>query len=195
MNINAFYMLLRSLFIIVLISTSLFIQAQNIDSLKAVLMSSKDKQRCDILFKLALGLAYKNNSLSLGYAVEGHRIAILLRDTLRIVKGGRILGQAYRRVDSLNASTKILDQVLAIAIRNQKDKLVFDEYKRVLSAKAIVYLLQADYANALEYSLRCLKIREPEGDDTELAVLYNNIGLVYYKLFNAEKALFFILKH
>jgi tetratricopeptide (TPR) repeat protein len=171
-----------------------FNYGQNIDSLKNVLQTAHGGQRCDILFQLASAQVYVDNENSLNYASQGYHLALILGDTVRIVKGGRYLGQAYRRVDSLKASIKVFREALLFAAGKHSNKLIFTEYKNILTGIAITYLFQANYAKALDYNFKCVTILEAEGDNAQLSYLHTNIGLVYYKLFNYEKALLFYAK-
>lgn len=170
--------------------SSTFAQDQKkLDSLKVVLSTSKDSQRCDILFMLVYEHMNWNNPASLQYAIEGHECALNLGDTLRIVKGGRYKGQAYRRVDNLAESIKSFAEALKIAERHKSDKEIFEEYKSILNGIAITHLFFADYEKALYFYLKALEILEAEGDKGETSIVLNNVGVVYFKLKDYKSAL------
>lgn len=169
---------------------STFAQDQKkIDSLKVALSTSQDSQQCDILFMLVYEHMNWNNPASLQFAIQGYECASKLGDTLRIVKGGRYKGQAYRRVDNLAESIKSFSEALRIAERHKSNKEIFEEYKSILNGIAITHLFFADYEKALYYYLKALEILEAEGDKGETSIVLNNVGVVYFKLKDYKSAL------
>lgn len=162
---------------------------KNIDSLKICLLEAEGTKRCDILYKMAFEHQNLNNQASLKFAIEGVKCAKSLGDTFRIVKGGRYIGQAYRRVGNLEKSILAFNEAKKIAERHKSDKNIFDEYKNILNGIAGTHLYFADYEKALEYYLNALDILEAEGAKGETSIILNNVGLVYFKLRDYKSAL------
>lgn len=137
--------------------------------------------------KIELGWHYLNaNDVdALKYSTEGFNLALQFGDSSKLVKAGRIKGQALRRLDRLQESIEILSQMLPIARRNKH----LDEQKKILNSLALAHTFMAEYDKALEYHFQSLILRETEGDKAQISVTLNNIGLVYFKLHNYESAL------
>lgn len=74
-------------------------QSQKIDSLKVLLPTAKGGDRIDILFNLSREFLDFDKPLGLYYGKTGFLEAKQLGDSLRIVKLGRIYGQAFRRFE------------------------------------------------------------------------------------------------
>ncbi len=158
-----------------------------IDSLLAVLRNSAldDKTMMNLKVELSWNYLYVNDEMALKYSTEGYDLSLIFGDSARMVKAGRVKGQALRRMDQLQESINILSTVLPIAKRNG----LRDEYKKILNGLALAHTYKAEYDKALEYNFKSLIIREAEGDKAEISITLNNIGLVYFKLHNYEGAL------
>ncbi len=157
-----------------------------IDSLQNLLKGSQDEKQI-MGAKVELGWYYLNRDdvEAYRYSSEGYELAEQFGDSARMVKAGRVAGQALRRLDRLQESIEVLAKVLPIAKRNQMS----DEHKKILNSLALAYTFKAEYDKALKYNFQSLIIREAEGDKSEISTTLNNIGLVYFKLHNYEGAL------
>lgn len=161
-----------------------------IDSLLGVLKGSNDERQIMNL-NIELGRSYLSRSdvhayeEAYKYSSRGFELAKSFGDSANLVKSGRLKGQALRRLDRVNESIEVLDEVLPIARRNK----IVDEYKKILNGLAVAHTFQAEYDKALEYNFQSLVLREAEGDKAEISITLNNIGLVYFKLHNYEGAL------
>lgn len=176
--------------VLTLVILSCFIgiaSAQNprLDSLKQLLVTSGGAQRADLLYALAYDYIPIDVNSSLRYSKESYTTAKDIRDSLRMVKAGRIMSSAFRRLDKIDSSVITAQQSLSIAIRNNYP----DEEKILLNSLAMAYSLKAEYDRALDYHFRSLVIRERDGNKGEISITLNNIGFVYFKLKNYEKAL------
>ncbi|MDH4088952.1 MAG: tetratricopeptide repeat-containing sensor histidine kinase [Cyclobacteriaceae bacterium] len=157
-----------------------------IDSLQNLLQGSQDEKEIMGL-KVELGWYYlnRNDAKAYKYSFEGYELAMQFGDSAKMVKAGRVAGQALRRLDRLQESIDLLTAVLPIAKRNQ----IMEEYKKILNSLALAHTFKAEYDIALKYNFQSLVIRESEGDKKEISTTLNNIGLVYFKLHNYEGAL------
>lgn len=178
--------------VLVLLLSCMGSDAQNqgrLDSLARALEHASGLTRSDVLFSIALEHANKNNPTSLQHAIDGFDNAMTYGDTFRIVKGYRLKGQAFRRVDDFQASLQSFSEGLKIGKRHLNNKDIFKEYRYCLNGIAITHQFQADYQKALEYYLIALDLLESQGDKGETSIILNNIGLVYFKLSDWNRAL------
>lgn len=189
MYYNFFKVAKLTVFIIFGAASFLHVNAQDqrsIDSLINILRSTKDDKRA-MEVKVELGWYYlnMNDELALKYSSEGFDLAMQYGDSSKIVRSGRVKGQALRRLDRLPESIRILSEVLPIAKRNRLQ----DDRKKILNALALAHTFMAEYDKALEYNFQSLVLREADGDKAAVSFTLNNIGLVYFKLHNYEGAL------
>lgn len=160
-----------------------------IDSLRTVLPNAEGSDRCDVLLLLAYHHINTDKNASLTYALRAYDFAKAIGDTFRIVKAGRYLGQAHRRVDNLEESLQSFKDVIKIAERNIEENSIYKEYKNILNGIAGTYLYFADYERALNFYLQALEILEREGNKGETSMILNNVGLVYFKLRDYKSSL------
>jgi tetratricopeptide (TPR) repeat protein len=163
---------------------------RRVDSLKSLLQKTvDDKLKCDVLYALSTEYGAWDPYAALDYAEKGLQLAIDLGDTLRVVKGHRVKGQLYRRVDDLTHSIKSFREGETIASRHRFQREIREEYKDILNGIAITYTFFADYDKALEYNFKSLLLHEEDNNKGDISIVLNNIGLVYFKLKNYLSAL------
>ena len=157
-----------------------------VDSLLAFI-DKAENTRALIDAKVMLALEYTDidNQYAIELSNESYDLAIDLGDTARIVTSGRLKGQFLRRLENLQGAIEILSEVEPIARRNRLD----DDYKKILNALAVAYMLKADYDKALQYNFQSLVERERDGNKAEMSITLNNIGLIYSSLKNYETAI------
>jgi tetratricopeptide (TPR) repeat protein len=80
--------------------------------------------------------------------------------------------------------------ILPIALRNHYVK----ETKQILRGVALAFTYKANYDLGLRYNFELLKATEQDNDSIEMSYVLSNIGLIYYKLANPEKALHYYLR-
>ncbi|MEJ1239799.1 tetratricopeptide repeat-containing sensor histidine kinase [Chryseolinea sp. T2] len=159
---------------------------KEIDSLLVIVESTRDaKTKMNAEVQLAWQYLEHDDTKALGYSSSGLELAWQFGDSAKIVKAGRIKGQASRRLDKPNEAIEIFLKILPIAERNK----FIDEQKKILNALALAYTYQAIYDKALDYNFQSLVLRETNGTRDEISITLNNIGLVYFKLHNYESAL------
>ena len=61
--------------------------------------------------------------------------------------------------------------------------------KSILNGLAYASISKANYDKALKYLFESLELKKIDGDKFEISVALHNIGLVYYKLDDSDKAL------
>jgi signal transduction histidine kinase len=167
--------------------------AQNkkaIDSLLNVIDSNSEKKQISAIINLSLEYYDFDNNKALDLIEKAFKLAVEHGDSASMVRAGRIEGQLLRRLDKVEESIEVLNEVVNIAERNDFK----EEYKRILNALAIAYTFNADYDNALKYNFKSLLLRETSGDQAQISISLNNIGLVYFYLNNFDKAIEFYRK-
>jgi signal transduction histidine kinase len=160
-------------------------QDRKVDSLLQQLPKSGNSQRADVLYELAYEYIVIDVSEALKYSLESYTTARGVGDSLRMVKAGRLITSAYRRMEKLDSAIYFAEIALDIAIRNRYT----EEMKILYNSVAIAYAIRAEYDKALEYHFKSLVVREKDGNKSEISITLNNIGFVYFKLKNYEKAL------
>lgn len=183
-----FYLLRKTFFVSIamyIFPVLSFAQQQKIDSLKALLPYKEDSVRADILYALAYEHVDFDYRLGVLYASESLTLSKQLRDSLRLVKAGRIKAVAFRRLGEMDSAMQLCSEFLPIARRNHFEA----EERQLLRGLAIAYTYKADYPRALHYNFELLKIAEQNNDTMETSAALNNIGLIYFKFYDYETAL------
>lgn len=165
------------------------VAANRIDSLKREL-NTNPADRFEVLWSLAYDLFDVDNAQAVIYAKEAYAFSTTKLDTMNMIRSGRIYGQLLRRLDQLEESVQVLEEVLLIARKMNYVK----EMKLILNALAVARTVRAEYGKALEYHYESLLIREKEGDKKQISITLNNIGTIHYKLSNIDSALLYFMK-
>lgn len=159
--------------------------SRSIDSLHVVADNTAGRRRIPALYALSYAYVEKNNDEALRYAQEGHRLSLMYGDSLHLVRTGLVMASVLRRTQRNDSAATVYSKILPIAARNG----YVNEFAIGLNSAGIALTNLGEYDKALAYYFQTLELRRI-GRDTigQLAVL-NNIGTVYYKLKNYEKAL------
>jgi len=172
--------------ILLVASLPAYEQTRAIDSLKLELIHEKGSGRFIVLYDLVFEyLAKEDYQEALKYIEEAQRVAAQYDDSLHIVKAGRVKGLILVEIDRPADAINELQKVVSVSQRNKFE----DDHEAILNGLAIAYTFQANYDKALQYHFKCLSMREKRGNPANTCATVNNIGLVYYKLHNSERAL------
>lgn len=185
-----------SLIMLLFVGTATIAQIKTIDSLVQLSKSQSGAPQLETFYELTF--QYLGNSQyeeSLTSITKAQKLADDLGDTLKIIKTSRIKGQILRRLDRTNEAIVAFLNVLPLAKKsNTKGTDFLSEYVDILNALAVAHTFQANYDKALEYNFESLVVREREGDNYEISVALNNIGLVYFKLKDYDRALEYYIR-
>ena len=172
--------------LLVIFSIAPFVaQGQKVDSLKSLLEKEFGLKRPQILFELAYHFTDIDNHLAMTYINQATKLSDAFGDSLMIVKCGWLKSLLYRRFDQMDSSMILCKKILPIAERNKFDA----EVKRVLIGLALGYTQRSNYDRALNCYFRILRSTDLEQDRAEAAPIFNNVGIIYFKLNDLDKAL------
>ncbi|MBL7845286.1 MAG: tetratricopeptide repeat-containing sensor histidine kinase [Cyclobacteriaceae bacterium] len=170
-------------------------QQNPIDSLESLLAKSSGIDRVDVLIELARANYFTNTTRAFEYINLAQSGAIKLSDRFRIVRSSRIKGQVLRKLERLEESIAVYEEVYnserAIV---GTDPAIDAEMMAILNGLGVTYSHVANYDKALDYHFQALVLKEKYGDFSEISISLNNIGFVYFKLKDYEKALEYLSK-
>jgi len=171
---------LRFLFLFCLgLGMSAFAQNQKIDSLKKVLDKEKNDSKKTVLLNEIADLYKSEDPL---YTKEFAEKALSLSKKTNQV---REKGKAYINLGNYSIISGDYGKALEY-FRLAKERFEENnspehnkELARVYGSIGIVFSEQSNYAQALEYHLKALKLYESLGEKQTISRIYNNIGIVY----------------
>jgi signal transduction histidine kinase/tetratricopeptide (TPR) repeat protein len=168
-----------------------FQSPKKIDSLYKLVTLKRDSAQFDLRI-LLMRENLKLNSIasideSLKLADNARDISYSMADSLRIVKAHYAIGYIMRKKNQSNEAITDLLLARGIAERNKFD----DELIKILNTLAIAYTFNGNQDKALECHFKALLIHEKRGSKEDLAITYNNIGFIYFKLKDYQVALDF----
>jgi tetratricopeptide (TPR) repeat protein len=191
---------------LVIISVALFnvtiswSQNKAIDSLKLVLSKAKnDIDKAQLLNALADEYKTTNPKLVKDYATKALQLAEKIKFTVAIGNAYLNLGNAAIVEGNYKLAIFYFGQAQTLfeeAIPNDnKDKDLFSKgLAKAYGSLGIVFSEQSNYAKALQFYLKSVKMYEELNDPEKCAKLYNNIGIVYKSQGSDFKALEYFVK-
>lgn len=179
-------MTLRTIAAIAFMSVSGIGHAQNIDSLKNLLPQAYGDARIDILSDLAFAYVDVDNERALVYGRESFSKAVIEKDSGRMIKAGKVLALALRRLDKIDSAILIAHAIVPMA-----EKLNVPEAIKIYNGLGVAMMARAKYDRSLRYHFRNLELLSQYPDTLFWVAALNNIGVVYYKLQDDSLALFY----
>lgn len=180
---------------------SIFIQAQDnvIDSLKNSLKNAKnDISRAKSLNAIANQFKYSNPSEMMIYANDALKLAqkIKYREEegkalLNLGTSSIIVGDYNKAIGFFIKAKDIFEDEIQSSVNQKEIQLGL---AKSYGSLGIVFSEQSNYAKALRYYLKALKIYENLGEEVSCGKLYNNIGVVYKSQHSDFKALEYFIK-
>jgi tetratricopeptide (TPR) repeat protein len=173
------------IFTVILVIHSFQSSAQRLDSLKAVLKEARGAARCAPLCEMAYELLDVDDSAALQYASQSLECTRLYRDTLHMIKAGRMKTMAFSRLGERDSAEATAEWILSIARKNQS----YEEMHFLIHNLALSLTHKGRYDDALKYDFEALELRRRIGTSPlYIASTLHNIGFVYYKLKDYYKA-------
>ncbi|HEV8512320.1 MAG TPA: tetratricopeptide repeat protein [Cyclobacteriaceae bacterium] len=178
-------------FLALSLSISAFAQDdQKTDSLKHLLEVYTDEVKLlEVNEQLFEYYKIRNSETGLKYAEAYNNLAMKSGDSLKIIKGGRMRAFCLLDFGKYDETVTILNSILKIATRNQDDMEVKKHIKSILNNRGLAYSYLGKYDMALKSHFESVRLRKEEGNTASLPAAYNNIGLVYYTIFQYDDAI------
>ena len=107
------------------------------------------------------------------------------KDSLLMVRALTMKGNMFERIGAIDSALICYEQGLKISV----SKGFRERKKYILNFLGNLHYDQAFYTKALGYFLASLKMREEDGNESEIAITLNNIGLVYYQIHDRDVAI------
>jgi len=171
-------------------------QTKTIDSLKNALNNSKnDIDKVQLLNEVANQYKTSNPKQMLDYANKALVLSRKIKHTtaegnayLNIGNANIILGNYPQALENFSKAQLIFES------QTDKNNDVKNGLAKAYGSIGIVFSEQSNYANALNYYLKSVKIYENLKEQAKVAKLYNNIGIVYKSQSSDFKALEYFVK-
>lgn len=179
-------------FIFFCLSTSAFAQNQaKVDSLSNLLESSTSEQeQVDLLNQLALEYVYIKPDKADNYSTKAKELATKISYAKGLIGCHKAFGATKMVYGKYSESVEEFKNALQIA---QAENLKVDEAKLLNNIGVITHRM-GNSTEALTYHRQALKTRKEIGDQGEVIVSYNNIGLVHLETANYDSALNYFIK-
>ncbi|MBF6607670.1 MAG: tetratricopeptide repeat protein [Flavobacterium sp.] len=169
--------------------------SQKAESLVAQLpQAANDIERADLLNSIAD--AYKTSNPSLVKSYADKALALSNKIGYAAAKGNALLNLGNAAILSGNypAALKHFTDAAHIFENEDQTDISRNGLFRAYGSIGIVFSEQSNYAKALHFHLKAVKIAEQLRDDQKLSRVYNNVGIVYQALSEDFKALDYFLK-
>jgi tetratricopeptide (TPR) repeat protein len=197
MKIHKYFLLAALL----LFSVAGWAQNKTADSLVLVLQKTKnDIDRVQLLNAIADEYKAVDPKLMQQYANEALQLAIKIKDNvakgnamLSLGNSNIILGDYSKALQYFAAAQNVFEKALENnGAENRKE--INNGLARAYGSLGVVFSEQSNYAKALQYHLKAVKIYEADNNLEKCARVYNNIGVVYKSEGEDFKALNYFIK-
>lgn len=158
---------------------------QTVDSLLSVLSTKLAGDRYSPLYELTFEYINIDNSKALKLIEKTEEAALLSGDSLWIVKSKRVKGYILYKLERLSDAIRYFEASLVIARRNGFEQ----ESRKIFGSFALAYLFNGEFDKALVNFNAAVRIAEEDKDTVQLIQDLNNMGITYYQLHDARKAL------
>ena len=164
-------------FFIIVVSTSLFAQNAQVDSLKTLLSTSpQDTNRVNLLIHISSKQGRVSPDEAIDYGNQAKSLAENLGYRIGLAKALKAIGMGYyfkgQYIDVLYYWQQSLETFKEAGDRNGMANM--------LNNLGAVHYSQGGDSKAIEYYLESLRIAEEIGDKLRIATALVNIGAVYY---------------
>jgi tetratricopeptide (TPR) repeat protein len=157
-------------------------QQKPLDSLKNALQQAKnDVDRAELLNAVSTEYSQTNPAQMVQYAQQALYLSKKIKHTLAEGNANLNLGNANIILGNYPEALRYFSDAQAVfeATSDSGDKDVKTGLARAYGSIGIVFSEQSNYAKALQYHLKAVRLYESLGDLDRSARIYNNIGIVY----------------
>lgn len=158
---------------------------QVVDSLHAVLVKQSGVERFHSLYELTFEFIHRDNDRALEYIKEAGRAALISGDSSLLIKSIRVRGQILHLMGRPQEAILILAPLTKTQNLNKYSK----DYFEVMMTIGASYLFMSQFDKALAVFFQAYVTAKTTDERVFISAVLTNIGLVYYKLKNYEKAL------
>lgn len=174
-----------------------FSQSKAIDSLNIALGKAKnDIDRAQLLNAISAEYRQSDPNKMLQFAEKALSLSTKIKYTLARGNAHLNIGNANIILGNYPQALRSFSDAQAIFENEQDsgDKEIKNGLARAYGSIGIVFSEQSNYAKALQYHLKAVRIYESLGDLDRCARIYNNIGIVYKSQGDNFKALEYFIK-
>lgn len=187
------------LYLFLIISTSVLSQDKVIDSLKSEFKKAKnDIDKTKVLNSLADQYKYSDPTKMAEYGYQALQLAKKINYKveegnayLNIGTSNIILGKYNIALDNF-ISAKIIFEENNVSSTNKKE--IAQGLAKAYGSMGVVFSEQSNYAKALQFYLKSVKIYEELKDEGKCSKIYNNLGVIYKSQNSDFKALEYFIK-
>lgn len=177
---------MKVILFVFLVAFSSFSQNPATDSLKLVLLqTTNDIDKVKLLNSISSEYSTDNPKLMLQYANDALKLSKKLKFKVaegkayqNIGNANIIIGNYTQALFNFSNAKNVFESELD-AKNNSEQAEIKDGLARAYGSIGIVFSEQSNYAKALQYHLKALKIYESTNNKEKLARIYNNVGIVY----------------
>lgn len=156
----------------------------NIDSLKLLIPTQSGKEKIETIQELTFELQYINLYEYLEYSQDGLELALAMSDSASVTTFLIDIGYYYTYKGNYERALKEFNRARFIAKKNNYKKLLAFVY----TALGSVFLDLTAYDSSLQNHTKSLNLKKEFGDKKDIGFSLNNIGLVYYRVDDQERA-------
>lgn len=158
---------------------------RHFDSLKSVLKKTHGIDRFDVLYDMIRKSYEWNIDTAMAIAFEARKCAIEHGDSVRLMTANRILGQLHNRLFKTKDAEVFLLAALPASIKYHDRDAQF----KILTSLGISNLFRSNYGESLDYFFKARDVLHDSVDQESFASVNLNLGLLYYKLEQPQKAI------
>ncbi|RAW01658.1 tetratricopeptide repeat protein [Pseudochryseolinea flava] len=162
-----------------------FAQTKVIDSLRNEINKTPEKDRGSLYLDLSYELMELDPIGAKEFTRKAYELSLANYDSVLLIRSRMRIAYLIRYEDS-DSSLVMGIKTLAMAEKCPMDHAVFVTMNRI----AVNYIYRGKYDRALHFLLKGLELPYAKGNRWAMKALWNNLGLVYYKIKYFEKALF-----
>ena len=167
------------------------VQAQDsaiIDSLYEALHNKVGAERYHVLHNLAAAHVDFDNEKALEIAYQAEAVAILIGDSISIVRSNRLKSQVLSRLGRLEEVIPLFDEYYPIATKFGLQ----EECILISNTAGAAFTYRGQFDKALRCYFLAYKMAKDYPDTFHLSMILHNIGITYYKLKDYKKGLHYL---
>lgn len=168
----------------------LYCQNQHVvDSLTEAINRSEGAEKYTAWHKLVLEYIDHDNEKALDLITGAEAAALCSRDSTLILRSKRLRGQILFRLGKPQAVIQLLEPLTV----NSHLKKAGEEYLNVTNLIGVSYMVMSQFDRGLDYLFLARESAKRNNNGYYMATTATNIGLIYYKLKDYDKALPFMI--